>query len=64
MEFDPLGRKYIYGDEQEAAEDAAWLLYDLFALSADAEIRVTAASFEGNYHYEKDKRLTEKLESY
>ena len=29
VEFDPIGKKYIYGDEREAAEDAAYLLFDV-----------------------------------
>jgi len=45
--FDPIGKKYIYGDEREAAEDAAYLFFDVWGLRTDAELLVTASSFDG-----------------
>ena len=53
VQFDPIGRKYIFGDEREAAEDAAYVFYDVWGLEPDAELLVTASSFEGP-SWEKD----------
>ena len=47
VEFDPVGKKYIYGDEQEAAEDAAYVFFDVWGLPLDAELLVTASAFDG-----------------
>lgn len=47
VEFDPIGRKYIYGDEDEAAQDVAYVLYDVWGLDPQAELLVTASAFEG-----------------
>ena len=46
-EFDPIGKKYIYGDEREAAEDAAYILFDVWQLPPDKELFVSAFSSEG-----------------
>jgi hypothetical protein len=54
--FDPIGKKYIYGDEREAAEDAAYLFYDVWGLRPDAELMVKASSFDGP-SWEKDVPL-------
>ena len=40
VQFDPVGKKYIYGDEQEAAEDAAYMFYDVWGLEPAAELLV------------------------
>jgi len=45
--FDPIGKKYIYGDEREAAEDVAYLFYDVWGLRPGAELLVAASSFDG-----------------
>lgn len=47
VEFDPVGKKYIYGDEQEAAEDAAYVFFDVWGLPLDAKLVVTASAFDG-----------------
>lgn len=56
VQFDPIGKKYIYGDEREAAEDAAYVLYDVCGLSPDAELLVKASAFDGPT-WEKNKPL-------
>jgi len=56
VEFDPIGRKYIYGDEEEAAQDAAYVLYDVWGLDPQAELLVTASAFDGP-SWEKDTPL-------
>lgn len=57
VDHDPVGKKYIYGDEREAAEDAAFILFDLWALPAGERLLVTASSFEGCFSWEKDAEL-------
>lgn len=56
VQFDPVGKKYIYGDEREAAEDAAYLFFDVWKLAPDAELQVTASAF-GGPSWETDARL-------
>ncbi len=57
VQFDPIGKKYIYGDEREAAEDAAYLLFDVYDLPLDAELKVKASAFGGGPSWEKDQPL-------
>jgi hypothetical protein len=57
VQFDPIGKKFIYGDEREAAEDAAYLLFDVYGLPPDAELTVTASTFGDGPTWEKDKPL-------
>jgi len=47
VQFDPIGKKYIYGDEQEAAEDAAYVLFDVMEIRPTTQIRVRASAFDG-----------------
>ena len=47
VRFDPVGKKYIYGDEREAAEDAAYVLYDVWGLAPAATLLVTPSAFDG-----------------
>ena len=56
VQFDPVGKKYIYGDEREAAEDAAYVFYEVWGLAPDAELLVTASAFDGP-SWEKDVLL-------
>jgi hypothetical protein len=56
VDFDPIGKKYIYGDEREAAEDAAYVLFDVWRLPVDAGLLVSAFSSEGS-NWEKDVLL-------
>ncbi len=42
-----VGKKYIYGDEWEAAEDVAYIFYTVWGLTPDAELLVTASAFDG-----------------
>lgn len=56
VKYDPVGKKYIYGDEREAAEDAAYVLFEVWKLPPGAKLLVTASSFEGP-SWEKDKPL-------
>ncbi|MEI7837440.1 MAG: YbjN domain-containing protein, partial [Planctomycetota bacterium] len=55
--FDPICRKYIYGDEQEAAEDACFVLYDFMKLDPGANLYVKAGSFKGGHDWEQGEPL-------
>ncbi|MEI7836064.1 MAG: YbjN domain-containing protein [Planctomycetota bacterium] len=55
--YGPICRKYIYGDEQEAAEDACFVLYEFMRLNPDAELYVKAASFKGGHDWEQGEPL-------
>lgn len=56
VQLDPVGKKYIYGDEREAAEDAAYVFFDVWGLPLDAELLVTASAFDGP-HWEREVPL-------
>ena len=53
VKFDPVCKKYIYGDERTAAEDMAFVLFDLWGMPVDVTLYLTAASFEGTAQWEK-----------
>lgn len=55
--FNPICRKYIYGDEPEAAEEACFVLYDFMRLDPAADLYVTAGAFEGHHDWEHDEPL-------
>lgn len=46
-EHDPVIRQYLVGDEEEAADDIRYVLFDLYALSVTTPLYQSAASFEG-----------------
>lgn len=51
--FDPVCKEYLYGDEQSAAEDAAYIFFDLWRFPVDACLYVTAAAFNGPHRWEQ-----------
>jgi hypothetical protein len=57
VEFDPVGKRYTYGQEQEAAEDAAWIFFDLWGLVPNQPLYVSASSFKTNHKWEQDELL-------
>ena len=48
--FEPICRKYIYGDEQQAADDAAYVLFDVMGVGPGQTLYVTASAFGDNEH--------------
>ena len=62
VQFDPIGKKYIYGDEQEAAQDAVYVFYDVWGLSPQDELLVTASALDGP-SWEKDAQLGQAKEN-
>ena len=57
VQFDPVGKRYIYGQEQEAAEDAAWVFFDLWGLQPNQPFYVSASSFKTEHRWEQDEPL-------
>ncbi len=52
-EFDPVQRQYGYTDQRQAAEDTAYLFFDLWGTPLDVVIKVTAAAFETSRQWER-----------
>jgi hypothetical protein len=51
--FDPLQRQYRYGEQRVAAEDAAYVVFDVWRTPLDASIKVHASSFETERRWER-----------
>ena len=54
LEFDPVRRVYVYGDERTAAEDMAFIWFDLWKFPVDWRFFVTAAAFHEHTDWESD----------
>jgi hypothetical protein len=54
LEFDPVQRLYQYSELRVAAEDVAYVFFDLWSTPLDAWIKVEAATFEGPRRWERD----------
>ena len=52
-EFDPIQRGYSYAEQRAAAEDTAYLFFDLWGLPLDAWIKVQATAFESGRQWER-----------
>ena len=51
-QFDPVQRIYSYAEQRTAAEDTAYVLFDLWNTPADAWIKVDASAFEVSRRWE------------
>ncbi len=52
-QYDPVQRKYQYTEPRAAAEDAAYVFFDLWLTPLDAWIKVTASAFEVSRRWER-----------
>lgn len=52
-EFDPIQRAYNYDQLREAAEDTAYLFFDLWWFPLDSRIKVQAQAFESGRQWER-----------
>lgn len=52
-DFDPFRRAYLYGDEEQAAEDAAFLFFRVWGLPVDSPLYVTSWSSDGKHKWER-----------
>ena len=53
-QFDPVQRQYTYADKRAAAEDAAYVFFDLWQVPLYEWIKVEASTFEGPKQWERD----------
>jgi hypothetical protein len=51
--FDPVQRSYSYAELRAAAEDSAYIFFDLYGLSVETWLKVKAASFDGKRQWER-----------
>ncbi len=51
--YDPFRRVYLYGDEGRTAEDTAFVFYRAWGLPVYSPLYITAASFSGEYRWER-----------
>jgi hypothetical protein len=52
-QFDPVQRCYTYDQEKEAAEDAVYILYDIWRTPLEQWISVTGSSFDTDASWEQ-----------
>lgn len=52
-QYDPLQRQYGYAEQRTAAEDAAYVFFDLWQTALDAWIKVRASAFEVSRRWER-----------
>jgi hypothetical protein len=52
-QFDPVQRKYLYSEQAVAAEDAAYVFFDLWRTPLDAWIKVDTSAFESSETWER-----------
>lgn len=55
--FDPFRRVYLYGDEGQAAEDAAILFFRVWGLPVDSPLYVKSWSSDGKHEWERGAPL-------
>ena len=54
---DPFRKIYLYGDEEAAAEDTAFLFFRAWKLSVDSRLYVLSAAFGGEHVWERGTPL-------
>jgi hypothetical protein len=52
-QHDPIQRRYQYSEHRTAAEDAAFVFFDLWRMPLDVWFKVHAAAFEGSRKWER-----------
>jgi hypothetical protein len=52
-QYDPVQRHYRYTEQGAAAEDTAYVFFDLWQIRLDAWIKVHAHAFEVARHWER-----------
>jgi hypothetical protein len=57
VEWDPLQKVYLYRDEQSAAEDMAFILFQVWKFPVDWRWYIRAAAFHANFQFEQGKSL-------
>jgi hypothetical protein len=57
VKYNPLQKVYLYRDEESAAEDMAFILFQIWHFPVDSPFYVKAASFHTNHRFEWGKRI-------
>jgi hypothetical protein len=57
VKWNPLQKVYLYRDEQSAAEDMAFILFQVWNFPVDSPLYVKAAAFQTNHRFERGKRI-------
>jgi hypothetical protein len=52
-DFDPFRKYYLYGDEDQATEDAAFCFFQVWELPVDTRLYVSSASFYTRHQWEQ-----------
>ncbi len=55
--WNPLQKVYLYRDEESAAEDMAFILFQVWNFPVDSPLYVKAASFHTHHRFEQGKRI-------
>lgn len=55
--YDPFRKIYLYGDERSAAEDIAYVLFDVWKFPVDWPFYVTASAFGDGPEFAKDEPM-------
>jgi hypothetical protein len=51
--YDPFRKIYIYGDEESATQDMAYIFFHVWRFPVDCHFYISAASFNGKYRWEQ-----------
>ncbi|MEI8373341.1 MAG: hypothetical protein WCJ35_10985 [Planctomycetota bacterium] len=57
LTWEPLQKIYLYRDEESAAEDMAFILFQVWKFPVDSPLYIKAASFHTDHHFEHGKQL-------
>ena len=57
VKWNPLQKIYLYHDEESAAEDMAFILFQVWKFPVDSPLWIKAASFEIGHQFEDGKRI-------
>ncbi len=57
LTWEPLQKVYLYRDEESAAEDMAFILFQIWHFPVDTPLCVKAASFHTKHRFEHGKRI-------
>jgi len=57
LKWDPLQKVYLYRDEESAAEDMAFILFQVWHFPVDSPLYVKAAAFHTKHRFECGKRI-------
>ncbi len=52
--YDPFRKIYTYGDEESAAQDMAYILFQVWRFQVDSRFYVSAGSFNGKFDWEQE----------